>query len=42
MKRNLDKITEWFDIHLGWFFVNGRKHDEWYEYINEKYHEEKV
>ena len=34
MKWNLIK---WFDLHIGCFFVNGFKQEEWYEYIKEKY-----
>tara|TARA_Y100000593_G_C4255422_1_gene309390 strand:+ start:431 stop:559 length:129 start_codon:yes stop_codon:yes gene_type:complete len=33
----LKKIERWFDLKFGWFFVNGFKHDEWLEYLQEKY-----
>lgn len=28
---------KWFDLNLGWFFVNGMKRDEWVEYLEWKY-----
>ena len=31
------KILKWFDLNLGWFFVNGFKRDEWNDYLKEKY-----
>ena len=37
MKNILYKIERWFDLNVGWFFVNGRKQEVWLEYINEKY-----
>lgn len=33
----LYKINRWFDINLGWLFVNGRKAEEWEKYIKDKY-----
>ncbi len=39
MKNILNKIERWFDLNVGWFFVNGRKQEAWLEYINEKYEE---
>ena len=33
------KIIKWFDINIGWFFVNGNKIDDWNNYINKKYNE---
>ena len=26
-----------FDIYFGWFFVNGRKQEEWYKYLKDTY-----
>ena len=26
-----------FDIYFGWLFVNGRKKEQWYNYLKEKY-----
>ncbi len=31
------KIIKWFNLKLGWFFVNGRKSDNWGETIKDKY-----
>lgn len=33
----LNKINRWFEIKLGWMFVNGRKREDWNKYIKEKY-----
>lgn len=35
--KTLSKLKKWFDIKLSWFFVNGRKADEHYEYLRKKY-----
>jgi len=32
----MKKLNNWFEINLGWLFVNGRKHEQWTEYINTK------
>jgi hypothetical protein len=37
MKNILNKIERWFDINIGWFFVNGRKQEEWHNRLEEKY-----
>lgn len=34
------KFEKWFDLNLGWFFVNGRKQEAWIEQLKEKYPEE--
>lgn len=31
------KILKWFELNLGWFFVNGRKQKNWVEYLKNKY-----
>lgn len=31
------KFEKWFDLHFGWFFVNGRKVDAWNKHLDEKY-----
>jgi hypothetical protein len=31
------KIIKWFEINLGWFFINGRKQAAWAEYLRKKY-----
>jgi hypothetical protein len=33
------KFKKWFEMKWGWFFVNGRKIDEWEEYLRNKYGE---
>jgi hypothetical protein len=33
----LRKFVKWFNLHLGWFFVNGRKQDAWNKSLEEKY-----
>ena len=34
------KINKWFELNLGWFFINGRKQDAWAEYLRKKYNNE--
>jgi len=31
------KINKWFELNLGWFFVNGRKQEDWAKYLKNKY-----
>lgn len=31
------RFVRWFELNFGWFFVNGRKRDEWARYLREKY-----
>jgi len=33
----LKRINRWFEINCGWFFINGRKREEWDNYIRDKY-----
>lgn len=35
------KFNKWFEINLGWFFINGRKQEQWYRYLRKKYGKEK-
>tara|TARA_B100001094_G_scaffold14831_1_gene12873 strand:+ start:377 stop:493 length:117 start_codon:yes stop_codon:yes gene_type:complete len=37
MKNILKKVERWFDLNVGWFFVNGMKQEEWLDYIQQKY-----
>lgn len=30
-------MVKWFEINLGWFFINGRKQEQWNKYLKEKY-----
>jgi|TARA_R110002012_G_scaffold5109_1_gene23234 hypothetical protein len=36
LKIIMRKLNDWFEINLGWLFVNGRKQEQWTEYINTK------
>ena len=33
----MKNLIKWFEINLGWFFVNGRKRADWAEYLRKKY-----
>ena len=33
----MKKLVRWFDINMGWFFINGRKQEWWSNYVKEKY-----
>lgn len=37
LKAILKRFERWFDLNLGWFFVNGMKQDQWYNHLKEKY-----
>ncbi len=37
MKKLLKKLDWWFDIHIVYFLYNGRKHKQYYEYLNKKW-----
>ena len=37
LKIIMRKLNDWFDINLGWLFVNGRKQEQWAEYIKNKH-----
>jgi len=37
MKKLLLKLNRWFELNLGWFFVNGRKQDAYKDYPKSKY-----
>lgn len=30
-------MIKWFEINLGWFFINGIKQQQWNEYLKQKY-----
>ena len=36
----MKKFEKWFDLNVGWFFINGYKQEEWIERLREKYPEE--
>jgi hypothetical protein len=31
------RIIKWFELNLGWFFVNGRKQETYANYLKNKY-----
>jgi len=31
------RMIRWFELNCGWFFVNGRKQEDWSEYLKNKY-----
>lgn len=31
------KLEKWFDLNLGWIFVNGRKREWWDNQLKSKY-----
>ncbi len=33
----MGKLNKWFEINLGWLFVNGRKQEQWVQYLKNKY-----
>jgi len=35
------RFEKWFDINLGWFFVNGHKRNEYKNYLKERYGNDK-
>jgi len=36
----LKKLNRWFELNWGWFFINGRKQEQWSEYLKNKYKDE--
>ena len=37
MKTLIKRFEKWFDLNMGWFFVNGHKQESWYEHLKNKY-----
>lgn len=37
MQTKMKKIIKWFELNLGWFFINGKKQEQWNEYLKQKY-----
>tara|TARA_R110000824_G_scaffold36287_4_gene112981 strand:+ start:2156 stop:2263 length:108 start_codon:yes stop_codon:yes gene_type:complete len=33
----MKRFYKWFELNLGWFFINGFKREEWEVYLKEKY-----
>jgi hypothetical protein len=40
MKTLFKRFEKWFDLNLGWFFINGKKQEQYCEYLKEKYPDE--
>jgi hypothetical protein len=40
MKSLIKRFEKWFDLNLGWFFVNGNRQEEWFDRLKEKYPED--
>ena len=36
----LKKLNRWFELNCGWFFINGRKQEQWNDYLKNKYKNE--
>lgn len=36
----LYKIYRFFELHIGWFFINGQKREQWDQYLREKYEDD--
>lgn len=37
MDKKKEVMKRIFEIYFGWFFINGRRQEEWYNYLKEKY-----
>jgi hypothetical protein len=37
MKKLKEKVIKWFDLNIGWMFINGRKEEKWIKYLKDKY-----
>lgn len=37
MKKTINILRKWFELKIGWFFINGNKQDEWSDYLEKKY-----
>jgi len=31
------EIVKFFELHIGWFFINGNKREAWNQYLRDKY-----
>lgn len=38
--KRFKRFEKWFDMNLGWFFINGSKQENWHEYLKNKYPED--
>ncbi len=37
LNKMIKNLIKWFEINCGWFFINGRKQDDWVDYLRKKY-----
>lgn len=37
MKKLLKRFNKWFDLNISWYFINGRKTEQWKRYLIKKY-----
>lgn len=35
-------FIKWFELNFGWFFINGRKQNDWAEYLRKKYKDDRT
>lgn len=40
MLKFFKRIERWFNLNIGWFFVNGRNREAWENYLTKKYRNE--
>jgi hypothetical protein len=33
----MKKLLRWFDLNVGWFFVNPMKEEKWLDHLRKKY-----
>lgn len=38
----MNNFIKWFELNLGWFFINGRKQAAWAEYLRKKYKDDRT
>ena len=36
LKKKIEDLIFSFEVHFGWFFINGRKQDDWSEKLRKK------
>lgn len=42
MKKLFTKLEKWFEIKIGWFFVNGNNQERYAKYLNQKYNKTSI
>jgi hypothetical protein len=38
----MKSFIKWFELNLGWFFINGRKQNDWTAYLRNKYKDDRT